>query len=429
MKKIILVLTVALFASANLHAQGEWTHFTKKEGLASNWIRDCVEDQQGNLWFATDHGLNKFDGETFTTLDDKDGLPDGFVVNVYIDKDDNIWMLNGKNAYNILLNDIVYKDVGISVLSEGAKINSLNVRQKEYRFGVITEDSEGNIWLGGYNAREEKPFIIKNFDGDSWENFEHIEDSNCLPFNRFFVDTKGNIWTVVLGGDDDHCFQKFDGDRWVTYGVNDGFPSKARDRIFNLFFEDSNGNIWLAANSDDKYGSLMKFDGSSWTNYSESGSIGSGVKVVLEDNDGKIWIATTKGVNVISPASFDYYSGKEYLPHDYITTMIVDSRNRVWIGTPYGLALYDNGNWSTVTSKNGLAQNHPRAIMEDSRGNIWVGAASAFKKGGPSVYNDDTWELFKEDKLPDFLTQDLFEDSKGNIWILSLAEGLFRYTY
>ena len=431
MKKKILYLTVIalFFVCGNNMAQGTWTHFTKKDGLASTWVLDCLEDQQGNMWFATDNGLNKFDGISFSTFDNEDGLPGGFIKNIYDDKDGNIWILSGKNAYNIILKDVVYRDIGISVLDKKNKINALNVRQKEYLFGMITEDINGNIWLGGYNSKEEKPFIVKNFDGKNWEKLPYINNSDCKPFVRFFIDNYGNIWTIPMKQKDGYL-QRFDGNNWKSYGKNDGFSSKNRDRAFQVLFEDRNGNLWFGASYENRYGSLLKFDGSSWTNFNEMGSIiGNSINSINEDNDGNIWIVTNKGINVFNGSSWVYYSEKDQLPTNIINTTIVDSKGRVWIGTAKGLVLFDNGKWSQFKSQNSIAHNNVRVIKEDSRGNIWVGAASAAKKGGISVYIDNKWMSFTSVKLPNFYTHDIFEDSKGNMWILTIGNGVFKYEY
>ncbi len=44
------------------------------EGLASNQVNDLLVDVDDNLWVATDAGVNRFDGETWITFDEFDGL-------------------------------------------------------------------------------------------------------------------------------------------------------------------------------------------------------------------------------------------------------------------------------------------------------------------------------------------------------------------
>jgi ligand-binding sensor domain-containing protein len=43
-------------------------HYTTKHGLCQNKIVQILEDRYGNLYFNTDIGISKFDGQRFTTL-------------------------------------------------------------------------------------------------------------------------------------------------------------------------------------------------------------------------------------------------------------------------------------------------------------------------------------------------------------------------
>ena len=38
-----------------------------EQGLSNNYVVGITEDKQGSLWFATEEGLNKFDGIRFMT--------------------------------------------------------------------------------------------------------------------------------------------------------------------------------------------------------------------------------------------------------------------------------------------------------------------------------------------------------------------------
>ena len=42
--------------------------FTTIDGLVHNQIRGIQEDKSGNLYFETSNGINRFDGQKFTTL-------------------------------------------------------------------------------------------------------------------------------------------------------------------------------------------------------------------------------------------------------------------------------------------------------------------------------------------------------------------------
>ena len=62
-KHIASTLFLSLLSILQLTAQ---SHSVKKlgieQGLSNNYVVSITQDKQGFLWFATEEGLNKFDG-------------------------------------------------------------------------------------------------------------------------------------------------------------------------------------------------------------------------------------------------------------------------------------------------------------------------------------------------------------------------------
>lgn len=55
-----------------------YRQYTMEQGLSSNWINAIDQDEDGFMWFGTNEGLNRFDGERFTSFfykSDGTGLP------------------------------------------------------------------------------------------------------------------------------------------------------------------------------------------------------------------------------------------------------------------------------------------------------------------------------------------------------------------
>lgn len=66
--------------------------FAVKDGLPSNYVYRCMEDDHGFLWVATDAGLARFDGKHFQLYTTKDGLPDNVVLALEKEKNGRIWV-------------------------------------------------------------------------------------------------------------------------------------------------------------------------------------------------------------------------------------------------------------------------------------------------------------------------------------------------
>ncbi len=77
-KDIFWIATTNGFYKFNSQKRFFLKHYTEKEGLPNNIIYAILEDNEGNLWGSSNHGIFKFNPktETFTNFDKQDGLQD-----------------------------------------------------------------------------------------------------------------------------------------------------------------------------------------------------------------------------------------------------------------------------------------------------------------------------------------------------------------
>ncbi len=85
---LFLLLLLQYFAAA----QQNYTAFTVNDGLPSNHVYQCLEDDHGFLWIATDAGIARFDGKHFQVFTTEHGLPDNEVLQIAKEKDGTIWI-------------------------------------------------------------------------------------------------------------------------------------------------------------------------------------------------------------------------------------------------------------------------------------------------------------------------------------------------
>ncbi|HEX8038521.1 MAG TPA: two-component regulator propeller domain-containing protein [Chryseosolibacter sp.] len=76
-------------------------HFSVPEGLPSSEVYEVYEDKTGFLWFATDNGVARYDGNEFQVFDVKDGLTDPVVFGFFEDDLGRIWFrtFSGRLSY------------------------------------------------------------------------------------------------------------------------------------------------------------------------------------------------------------------------------------------------------------------------------------------------------------------------------------------
>jgi signal transduction histidine kinase/ligand-binding sensor domain-containing protein len=75
--------------------------YSALDGLPGNRVHRIVPDSLGFLWFATDRGLARFDGNRFTVYGASDGLPDEAIDDVVETKDLALWIAADDGLYRL----------------------------------------------------------------------------------------------------------------------------------------------------------------------------------------------------------------------------------------------------------------------------------------------------------------------------------------
>src|SRR5262245_60465096 len=94
MRRDLLALAVLVLLSPSM-AEGERLPiraYTTADGLAHNAVNKIVRDSRGFLWFATDDGLSRFDGYTFTNYGVEQGLPHRRVTDLLETRNGELWV-------------------------------------------------------------------------------------------------------------------------------------------------------------------------------------------------------------------------------------------------------------------------------------------------------------------------------------------------
>ena len=80
-KSCFLLIFILLWIVPNLPAQNPYIHhYTTQDGLPSNTVYYIFQDSKKFIWFATDAGVSRYDGTTFTNFRKKDGLASNDVI-------------------------------------------------------------------------------------------------------------------------------------------------------------------------------------------------------------------------------------------------------------------------------------------------------------------------------------------------------------
>ncbi|MEL6650711.1 MAG: two-component regulator propeller domain-containing protein, partial [Bacteroidota bacterium] len=92
--RLALSIACACFLSL-LQGQSPSLRFralSQKDGLSQNIVRDILQDQQGFMWFATENGLNRYDGYQFRKFNTEAGIKSTNLNQIVQSKDGSIWI-------------------------------------------------------------------------------------------------------------------------------------------------------------------------------------------------------------------------------------------------------------------------------------------------------------------------------------------------
>ncbi len=481
MKKLIFSLFVIL--PLNLLAQNYVIKSLGiKEGLSNNHVLSIEQDKRGFMWFATEEGLNMFDGINFRSF--------------YKEKGKNI-SLSG-NELNGLLDDPV--DSILWIATQRAGINAYDYgKNKFYTYrknpkdpnSLITDDitkimpsSDGNLWICtywkgiDYYNKESKKFTHYNtttlpglpsnniwtaFDGKDGnlyighvrhgfsilnlktkqiKNFRHIEgDASSIPDDEvtcIYKDRLGNIWVGTSNGVALYNPQK---ENFMV--INDGNRNLSH-RIYSIRQTEDN-KLWIAMelggiaildlsqhlfNSQIQAGFTFIKEGDD-----DYGLSGNSIRSIYQDSYGNMWIGGWgSGINFISQEA-PLFNTYEYTPNLYFNSLTnktassvcFDKSGQLWIGTDGGgINLFQNGIRKNVFKTNdyGSNNNNIQTSLCDSKGGLWFGLFY----GGIRYFNTKTQKFEKislnNNESNDADIRSFFEDKSGLIWV-GTSQGIY----
>jgi ligand-binding sensor domain-containing protein/signal transduction histidine kinase len=382
---ILLISTVQGFYTMS---GGTFRRYLESNGLAHERVNDVfVSTKTGDIWIATDGGVQKFENGQFTTLMNKrnTGMPSSVSLFVYEDSRANFFVGTNEGLCRI-------RSGSVEVLSGK---NGLGSNEVLYIF----EDREGSLWIGtnvgGLNRLRNGKFTP----------FGVPEGLSHPMLWGIFQDSRGSIWVPTNGGGINEIR---DGRVVKVYGINEGLPttyvrSVGESNRGVLYFGTQEKGV--AKLSKGKFDVLTKNDGLA----------GNFVRVTYQHPDGSLWFGTHRsGFTIFRDGIYSTYTVNEGLLDNTIYGFLLRKDGKVWIATRGGLVVFSNGKFSAYTTDHGLSHNVIMNLYEDSEGVLWL----VTNGGGINRYKDGkfTSAMYK-DGMPDDTEYAILEDNKNYFWM------------
>ncbi|HET9745604.1 MAG TPA: two-component regulator propeller domain-containing protein, partial [Chitinophagaceae bacterium] len=484
MQRAALILAY-FFACTNTPAQQyPFVHYTPKDGLISNNIRNIYQDSKGRLYFASMNGLSVYDGARFSNYTSANGLHHDIVNCVMEMGNDSLWVVtnNGK----------------IQSLSNG-KLKSIAFDSPLPIIDNLIRDENGSL----YAASEQGIFVFKenSFTQLSFLGIRNSKEfvSDICPAGNYLLIVRDNS---MLDSREKHVLYLYD-------PVSEKIIAETQKELIHHIAKAPDGRIWVSTNTGilaidtinlkkgklsflelpppydkiitnglsflrfDQYGncwmtdkvSILKKvtpDGNEMSFSRESGLITMDISHVFQDKEGITWIASfgegvyklvnsnlsfsrvISGITAINKLS--YLKERDqmilYSPHNSKAIFIennkvmrifevtgADKVPDIFI-TPKGIFGYSvNAIFEIIISGNRL---YPKPIFSDSIDNQFVNPFID-KNGNAIVCGKEYLTVIIDGKTIyrkkiNYFADQATSDKNGNIWIATRSGELIRYT-
>ena len=449
-------------------------HVSLETAPVRGLINRIVQDDQGFLWFGTNHGLLRYDGYEFRAFvhdaEDPNSISAVNVMALSKDRRGNLWIGSADSVDRYDPASGIFKHFptggGNGCGPTGA------VRD-------ITEDRGGTIWLAAdnglrrldpstsklncYQHRQDDDSsvasnlvktVVESRDGTLWvattlglETFDPRTGKTSrrvalrgpsgallnLDGNKISLleDHAGVLW-ISIPGQQECGLAAFDPRSNVQSAYS--FGSGPPDTGYSII-EDEDQTLWFAywqrgivrLDRDRKQAILYHNSPNNLTSLS-----GGGVMTLLQDHDHRIWVGIDPGiVDWFSsrPPSFRSYRHDpgelNSLSDGAVVSVLEDKLGILWIGNIFGLDRLDRrtGQMTHYSGKRVSGRSIFRivhAIVEDHAGNLWFGEwGNGLDRLNPRTGDIKTYR--HDDNDPSSLSHDvvesLFVDRGGRLWV------------
>jgi ligand-binding sensor domain-containing protein len=331
-----------------------WTMLNERQGLPVYEMTSLLVDRDGELWFGSSgHGLNRWLGynywEHWTATD---GLRSDIVWAILRDRTGRLWVGTDKG--------LAFQDRGQTKFTAWAAPPWLD----HQRVQTLAESKDGAIWLGTFAGN------VVRIDRQT-SRLTRVAAGGAVY--RLLADTNDRVWIANETG---------------LFVINASAAAKAGSRASSMRMlntsvkdvtEAPDGRIFFRTETD-----LLRFDSSGVHKI----QLGPGLRFggqwaeLVADGPNSIWTdAAAPGIVHMllkddRVVRFDRYADKA-LGSTEAVIVERDHHGRVWIGEDIGVNFLDGGKWRRLTQDEGLIWNDcdSKAFFEDVDGSIFIGTS------------------------------------------------------
>lgn len=337
---LIFGLYLLLLRSAPIFSQEvNVVQFSIPEGLPQSQVNRILFDSRGLLWVATSGGgIAWFDGQNFTTIDEKKGLAGNIVQDIEEGRDGYIYCASSWG--------------GISVIGQNNLKKVIPYPEEIKAVTAIKKDSYGKIWIAGSS--------LAYLDGDELVNVI-VELANPI------------VGPASIRAFGDYLFVCANDKIYVVDAVeNKLLYTKTYDFEINIVYPISPKTFFIGTVQN---GLFLEEDGQlSEVDLKLEEPLKMGIKDVFKKGENDFWLATGSGVFNIKGDQVIHYGHHSGMETYDCTSICFDAQGNAWLGTKgEGVVGIVNTPFTYYRDIEGLNKSDNFPIYEDAKGKVWVG--------------------------------------------------------
>lgn len=402
-----------------------------EDGATVGAVNTVFQDHEGYIWLGGTDGLARFDGYAFEVFHNQpadDGtISSNAVWAIAEDGRGDLWVATdgGLNRF-----DRTRKRFSRFQHIDGQRRSLVNNTVR-----ALARDRAGTLWIGTYGG-------LARLDPDRTGFTTYRNGAlNADQVKALLVDQQGTVWI----GTDGAGLVRFDpaSHAFKNYRASAAPDALSHNVVTSLAEDPAHRRLWLgtAGGGVDAFDPRTgKFTRHVHDEHRSGSIVDNYVATVMRDRDGALWIGTAVGVDVLQPGADTFVhlkaneAERRALPSGNARSIFQDNNGDVWVGTfPSGISFLNTGTLafhSFGKHEGGLSHGSVLSLHEDGAGNLWFGTDGGgldkldAHSGRMTTYRHDPHR-------PGSLSADailsIAEDRQGTLWLGTWEGGLDRF--